>query len=212
MIHNINVKTPAGTAPRRPYESQLRADQAEATRERILEGLVRSMAAGLATLSVPAVAREAGVSIPTVYRHFGSKAGLLEALGPYVVAKAGLLPDPMPQTLDDISGLIRAVYHHLDEMDGTLKAAMVSQLGQEVRQAAMPMRRSMHRDLILRSAPELDDESVDLLADLSVALTSSGTFRVFREYLGLGVDEAADRTTWALQTLVRGAQNASREG
>jgi len=212
VIHNINVKTPAGTARRRPYESQLRADQADATRERILEGLVRSMAAGLATLSVPAVAREAGVSIPTVYRHFGSKAGLFEALGPYVVAKAGLLPDPMPETLEDMGGSLRAVFHHLDEMDETLRAAMASQLGQEVRHAAMPMRREIHRDLIRRSAPDLEDADVERLTDMSVVLSSSGTFRVYRDYLGLSVDEAADRTRWALRTLLRGAQNDSREG
>jgi AcrR family transcriptional regulator len=212
VIHNSNVKASSGVARRRPYESQLRVEQAEATRARILEALIRAMAGGLASLSVPVVAREAGVSIPTIYRHFGSKAGLLAALGPYVTTKAGLIPDPMPATLDDIGGSVRAVYHNLDEMDGTLRAAMASQLGQEVRQAAMPMRRSMHRDVIRRSARELDDDDVEQLTDLSVVLLSSGTFRVFRDYLGLSVDEAADRTRWALQTLVRGARSASGVG
>ena len=181
MIHNINVKTPRELPGRRPYGSQLRAEQVEATRERILEALIRSMANGLATLSVPRVAREAGVSIPTIYRHFGSKSGLIEALGPYVVAKAGLVPEPPPETVDDLGGSIRALYHHLEEMDGTLKAAMASQMGRTVRQAAMPMRRGTHRELMRRSAPELGETSLDLLADLSVAITSSGTFRVFRE-------------------------------
>ena len=75
MIRNIDVKP-----PRRTYSSALRDEQADATRTRILEALVRTMAAGIGGLSIPAVAREAGVSIPTIYRHFGSKHGLVEAL------------------------------------------------------------------------------------------------------------------------------------
>lgn len=211
MNHNANVKGQK-TPSRRTYDSPLRDVQAEATRERILEALVRAMAGGLATLSVPAVAREAGVSIPTVYRHFGSKAGLLAALGPYVTAKAGLMPNTMPETIDDMGDSIRTTYRNLDEMDATLRAAMASQLGMEARQAAMPWRRSIHRDVMRRTAPELSDADVERLTDMSIALTSSGTFRVFRDYLGLSVDEAADRTEWALRTLVRGAQQAARGG
>ncbi len=69
----------------------------------------------------------------------------------------------------------------------------------------------MHRDVIGRSTPEVDGDNLEKLADLSVVLLSSGTFRVFRDYLGLSVDEAADRTRWALRTLVRGARTASEE-
>jgi hypothetical protein len=58
----------------------------------------------------------------------------------------------------------------------------------------------------------LEDADVERLTDMSVVLSSSGTFRVYRDYLGLSVDEAADRTRWALRTLLRGAQNDSREG
>lgn len=210
MIHNTNVKSLKDRS-RRSYESPLREEQADATRERILEALVRAMAGGLATLSVPAVAREAGVSIPTIYRHFGSKAGLLDALGPYVTAKAGLVPQIMPETLEDFGDTTRTIFRNLDAMDATLRAAMASQLGREVRQAAMPWRRGIHRDVIRRSAPELPNEEIERLTDLSIVLTSSGTFRVYRDYLGLDVDEAADRALWALRTLVRGARSAAAD-
>jgi len=57
----------------RPYNNELRAQQAEATRSRILDATIRVMAGGVGTLSIPDVAREAGVSVPTIYRHFGTK-------------------------------------------------------------------------------------------------------------------------------------------
>ena len=47
------------------------------------------MASGLASLSIPAVAREAGVSVPTVYRHFGTKDDLLAAVYPHVARGSG---------------------------------------------------------------------------------------------------------------------------
>src|SRR5438876_10618884 len=112
MIRNTDVKP-----GRRRYSSALRDEQAVATRTRILEALVRTMAAGVAGLSVPAVAREAGVSIPTIYRHFGSKQGLLEALQPYVIEKGGLVPDTMPESLDDFGSTVRRLFQNLDDMD-----------------------------------------------------------------------------------------------
>ena len=51
------------------------------------------MAHGLADLSIPEVAREAGVSVPTVYRYFMAKRELIEALGIYTLQKLGLFID-----------------------------------------------------------------------------------------------------------------------
>ena len=74
----------------RPYDNQLRTQQAEETKGRILDAAVRVMARGVATLSIPTVPREAGVSVPTIYRHFGTKQDLLAAVYPHVVQRSGL--------------------------------------------------------------------------------------------------------------------------
>ena len=62
----------------------------EQTRDLILEGLIKTMAKGIVTWSIPDVAREAGVSVPTVYRYFRTKKDLVQALGVYVLRKAGI--------------------------------------------------------------------------------------------------------------------------
>src|SRR3954451_6615076 len=138
-------------AQRRPYASQLREEQAEATRERILDGLIRTMARGLDGVSVPAVAQEAGVSVPTVYRHFGSKKELFAALGPYAARQAGLMPDSQPWTLEEEPELVRTIFHRSELIDDTLRAAMASRTGQEMRRQLMPVRLDMHRRAIARS-------------------------------------------------------------
>jgi len=66
--------------PRRAYDSTRRQEQAAETRRRILEAaLLRFGADGYAATSVAAVAREAGVSLKTVYLGFETKAGLFKA-------------------------------------------------------------------------------------------------------------------------------------
>jgi AcrR family transcriptional regulator len=205
MIRNTDVKP-----SERRYASSLRDEQVEATRIRILEALVRTMASGVAGLSVPAVAREAQVSIPTIYRHFGSKQGLIEALNPYVIAKGGLVPEQMPQSVDELGPIVRALFRNLDRMDLTLRAAMASQLGQELRTAMLPKRRAMTREFVARLAPDLPDADLGRLADLALILMSSAAFRAYKDYLGLGPDAAAALVGWAIRTLIGGARPAER--
>ncbi|MGX2998816.1 TetR/AcrR family transcriptional regulator [Streptomyces sp. JNUCC 64] len=70
------------TAPaRRPYASLRRAAQAEETRADIARAARRLfLDRGWAGTTVRDVAREAGVSVPTVYAVYGNKAGLARAL------------------------------------------------------------------------------------------------------------------------------------
>src|SRR5262245_38017465 len=67
--------------PRRRYESPRRREQAEATRQAILEAAERLFAArGYAGTSVAEIAEAAGVALKTVYAAFGTKADVLRAL------------------------------------------------------------------------------------------------------------------------------------
>jgi AcrR family transcriptional regulator len=198
------------TTPRRRYDRALRDAQALQTRERILEALVRTMARGVAEISVPAVAREAGVSIPTIYRHFGSKSGLVQALSPYVASRTGLQPDRLPENLDELEFLARESFRRLGRIDPTLRAAMASELGNRMRRTHMPERRAWHRDAIAAIAPGLSPEELDRLADLSVILLSSASIRAFKDYLGASTDQASDRLIWALRTLVRSSTAGPR--
>jgi len=67
--------------PRRTYSSPLRADQARATRRRVLESARRLFVErGYAGTTVAAVADDAGVSVETIYTTIGGKRGLLEGV------------------------------------------------------------------------------------------------------------------------------------
>jgi AcrR family transcriptional regulator len=66
---------------KRPYDSPLRREQANATRRRILEAAQRLFERdGFTATTMAAIASKAGVSIKTVYLAFETKAGVLRAL------------------------------------------------------------------------------------------------------------------------------------
>lgn len=76
--------------PRRKYHSPLRADQARATRRRVLDAaLGLFVERGYAGTTIAAVAQEAGVSAETVYGAFGGKRGLLEGVIETAIAGEG---------------------------------------------------------------------------------------------------------------------------
>jgi AcrR family transcriptional regulator len=169
------------------------------------------MVNGVAALSIAAVAREAGVSIPTIYRQFGSKQGLVEALHPYVAAKAGLMPDKIPETLAEFEPMARQMFRNLAGMDLTLRAAMASELGQQGRRATMPRRLGMIREVIGRFAPDVPEGERDRLVNLWVILMSTASFHAYKDYLGLGPDASAKLVSWAIGTLIEGARHRAAE-
>jgi len=199
--------TRIASQPTRAYRSELREEQTEETRARILDGTVRVMSTGLAGLSVPAVAREAGVSVPTVYRHFRSKRDLLAAVYPHVSRRLGLETIPDPGSLDDLQPLVRAIVERLDALDDLSRAAMASPGASEVRHATMPSRIERIRRLTDSIEPRLGKADRDRITRLLVVLTASASLRMWRDHLGLSADEVAEEVDW----IVRAAVTAARE-
>jgi AcrR family transcriptional regulator len=194
---------------RRPYGSPLRVQQAEETRGHILDATVRVMARGVASLSIPDVAREAGVSVPTIYRHFGTKRDLLAAVYPHVVRRAGLDQQVPPHSLDNLRSGVRSYLDHLDSFDDLARAAMASPASQEVRRTNMPHRLAMFRPLVDSIEPRLSEPDADRIARLLVVLTTTGALRMWRDQLGLSADEAADDVDWVVRAAIASA--ASRK-
>jgi AcrR family transcriptional regulator len=83
---------------KRRYQQRKRAEAAEATRRRIVEAAVSMHTTiGPARTSLSAVAKKAGVSRPTLYRHFPDLPSLFMACSAHGMA-ADPLPDPSAWT------------------------------------------------------------------------------------------------------------------
>ena len=186
----------------RSYRSELREEQAEETRARILDATLRVMTTGLATLSVPAVAKEAGVSVPTVYRHFRSKPELLTAVYPHAARRAGLDKIADPRSLDDLRPMAHAYLERLDSLDDASRAAMASPAASEVRHATMPTRYQRIQRVADSIEPKLRKADRDRITRLITVITASASLRMWRDHLGLSVDEVAKEIDWIVRAAI----------
>jgi AcrR family transcriptional regulator len=85
--------------PKRRYNSSGRREQAQHTREAILEVARRLLLAdGYAATTVAAIARASNVSVETIYKSFGGKPGLVRAI--YERGLEGAGPVPAEQRSD----------------------------------------------------------------------------------------------------------------
>jgi AcrR family transcriptional regulator len=198
----MSISNSGPAADKREYHSPLRESQAAATHDRILEGLVRTMANGVSQLSVPAVAREAGVSVATVYRHFPNKESLLTELPAYFARQSGMGERwELPASWQEYEALVRRLFAAYERFDETGRAAMISQLGRQARRAQLPARTEFSRAAIAKVAPGLDREALDRVARLSMMLVSSSAFQMY-ESLGVTTEEASDHALWAIKTAI----------
>jgi AcrR family transcriptional regulator len=189
----------------RPYRSELRAEQATETRDRILDAAQRVLLTGVASLSIPAVAREAGVSVPTIYRHFGTKAELLAELYPHAARRAGLDGIPDPTTVGDVRRTVLAVFERLDALDDVGRAAYASPIADQVRHATMPSRVARIRAIGESVEPPLAKVDLDRITRILVILTSSSSLRTWRDHLGASPAQAADDIDWILRAAIAAA-------
>lgn len=110
---------------RRRYDSLRRATQAQETRAEIARAARKLFVAqGWAVTTVREVAREAGVSVPTVYAAYGHKAGLTQALAdaadltadaPRMLAELEATTDPARQ-LAAMAGYDRRLFERAGDV------------------------------------------------------------------------------------------------
>ena len=193
----------------RAYRSELRAEQAEETRARILDAAVRVIAGGLAYVSIPAVAREAGVSVATVYRHFATKRDLLAAVYPHAVRQAGLDELVIPRSMDELLDGLPAYFVRTDSLGDLARVAMASPASEAVRALNMPDRLAMFRRIADSVVPKPSEADRDRIARLLVILTASSALRMWRDHLGLSVDEAAEDVGWMVRAAIAQATGGS---
>jgi len=189
----------------RPYTSSVRAAAAAAKRDRVIDAAARSLRedASIASFSLEAVAKAAGVTRLTVYHQFGSRRGLLEAVFDEIARQGGLteIADAMAMS-DPHAALDRLVeifcaFWNRDPAVGRLHEAMATD--PEFAQALIgrnERRRKTVNVLIGRMAgktalPRARRNAVDLI----FALTSFAMFAMLR----------ADRSVEEVCALVKSA-------
>jgi AcrR family transcriptional regulator len=200
------TRTAPVIASGRAYTNTHREAQAAKTREEILNALVRVMARGVAELSIPAVATEAGVAIRTVYRNFPTKRELVAALDTYLDERIGFSLSPVPSDPAALIDLIRRYFKALDGMDDTIRAARTNRIAREARDTAgVPDKLHAITQALAPIASSLALNDRSHLFNVIATLFSQYTLQRMKEDLDLTADAAAESVVWAVQILVDAA-------
>ena len=196
---------------RRSYDNTLRLEQARQTRERILDSAVKVIeTVGWNNASLATVAREAGVSEPTLYRHFGSRERLLEELEVRTQGKLGF--PGVPEDAHELVHTVHALFGKFEEHAPSLRATMQSGLGREMLARGRATRLRRLRELVATLSPQLDkDQSARLTGVLRVLLSWESFDRLTRE-VGLSSQEASEAVSWAIETLIENPPRRARNG
>jgi AcrR family transcriptional regulator len=175
---------------RRTYNSPLREQQARQTRTQILEALIGLVATEGPEAPIRELARRAGVSERTVYRHFPDRAALLDGLSDHVARATGW-DDVDGLTVDDFVESIPEVFASFDAHEAETRAIALLNV-QPGHPAAITVRnRAFLAEALARELPALDPEERAEVAAVLHLLGSSRTWLRFRYEEGLTPEQAA---------------------
>lgn len=174
----------------------------EETRRRILQAVNTVLAdEHPASLSVPAVAAVAGMSVRTVYRYFPTKQELLDAVATQYPDRAGW-PDVWEfDTMAEAEDRLTRLWVSFAEDLPAVRAQHRSELGAELRELRLRESRTSTANVLATMHDGIGEDDLATLADLTIALSSSSMFLELHDRLGMPPAEAARLVVWAASAI-----------
>lgn len=189
----------------RSYRLGRRAETADDNRQRILVAAYELIAeAGFHPVTVDAVAERAGVTRVTVYRQFGSKRGLFEAVNSQRLDQAQLarLDEARrhPDVVQALQGFLRESCRFMNEIGDTLRTSLeVAREEPEVAHILEIGYYGRRKQSLEELATRLHEEQAlapgwtrPRVVDALMILTSLEAFQTLTELRGRSVRRAAD--------------------
>lgn len=177
----------------RSYTMTSRARSVEETRSRILTAVVDLHTEKLAgDIGLEDVAQRAGVSVQTVLRHFGSRAGLVDAAFEHA---ARMVRDERRSPVGDVAEAVRVVVAHYEERGDGVLLRLAQEDHEPLMRRITEHGRGLHRAWVEEVfAPYVDQAAdPDALVDLLVVATDVYTWKLLRRDRGLGRDLTEQR-------------------
>lgn len=195
---------------KRIYSSPLRADQAAATRERILAGVVAVLGReDEVEVSFRAVAAAAGVQERTIYRYFPDKESLLRAFWHWLDLRLG--HRGMPSAEEDILRDVKIVFAKFDEQAPLIRAALLSREGRAMRMSVQSERVAGFTKALKQATANATPTQRRHAAAVIQLLYSGYAWMSMADHWGLNGAEAGEASAWAIGELLTSLKRGGRE-
>lgn len=196
----------------RTYQSPLRAEQMEQTREKILEAVLELTNERADDVTVASAAQRAGVSVRTAYRYFPTLDDLLDAFNVWLGKKLGTLK--LPSERSALPQFIQTMFEYFERNEAFFRASRARSLGNTV-DAALRSRRKVDQVKAIEKivAPLVkngDPGATRKMGGQLHALMSLDNYLQLTEVWRLTRQEAADATAEAVERLLASWEEEGR--
>lgn len=186
----------------RTYESPLRERQAQETRQRIVDAAVALIVAGVDSVTMPAVAGQAQVSLRTVFRHFPTREELLDATWINLNGRLGEVPDL--EGVEELAGFVPELFQRYAGLEPEIRAVIFSSILHASRRRQGSSRATqLRRAIDAVTEPGEDASARRMVRALAYVLTVPTAMVLLKDTYGLTTEEAGAASAWAISTLLR---------
>jgi AcrR family transcriptional regulator len=183
------------------YKSPLRDKQKSDTRELILQTVEELLKdKGLEQLSLAQVARAAGVTERTLYRHFATRDSLLEATWARVNSAVGMRV--FPASADELVRLPTQVFPGFENRAQVIRSMLSSAQGRELRLRVNEQRQAAIRAAVREARPDVREPALTRLCAAVQLLYSATAWATMRDYWDLDGEEAGRAASEAIAKLL----------
>jgi AcrR family transcriptional regulator len=166
----------------------LASRHADFTRRLILDAAIALLElAPVTELSIRATARRAGISERTIFRYFATRDELLDAVAEEMSSRLAAPPDPA--TVQELLAYPAAIFGRFEAERALTEAALHSELYHRIRRADAGRRGVAIRQLLDRVAPSRSEPERKLAAANILYHVIATTWRYYRVYFGLTLEE-----------------------
>ena len=194
-------------APVSSYNSPLRAHQKEQTREMILAAVGAILAKdSTEAATIGEVARVAGVTMRTVFRHFATREELLSAFWRWQLEQTGGRTILGPESLEGLLERIKEFFASLDAEENLIRAVISSPEGREIRKQANQIRLEKMLDFVKHIVPELSKRERHEIASGIITVSSVLSWLFMRDNCGYDGKRAGEAAALSVQLIIEAAQ------
>lgn len=188
--------------------SRLRERLDQTTRDLIVDALVEQLSeTGAFEFSYFSLARRAGISVRTIYRHFPARSDLIDALSRRLNQVVAIDYDHDREGILYITKKVFGVYDQY-------ATAFIAQLeaGQgKLRQKGRSKRVVLMQAILAKDLPNLPPDRLAAVAGLMICLFSPAIWRRLREDVGLDGKQGGEVVAWAIDAMWRGLEAEDRK-
>ena len=177
--------------------------QIDLTRQVIIDAALELLELGqISDLTNRLIAARANVSERTVYRHCGTRDQLLDAMASAIGQRLNLPPVP-----DSVAGLVLYpfdLYPRYEAHAALTRAALHPDVFHRIRGTLARRRWEQIHAVMAAHAPGMDAHAMELAAANVRFFLAATAWHYYREYFGLGLDDAMQAVSGALGHIIDG--------